>query len=42
MFERELNLMREKIRLRQYVMTIHADEEADDDSLTIYDIENAI
>jgi hypothetical protein len=42
MFESELNLMREKIRLRQYVMTIHADEEADDDNLTIYDIENAI
>lgn len=34
--------MREKIRLRQYVMTVHADEEMDDDGLTIYDVENAI
>lgn len=42
MFERELNRMREKIRLRQYAMTIHADEEMDDDGLTIYDVENAI
>lgn len=42
MYERELNRMREKIRLRQYVMTIHADEEMDDDGLTIYDVENAI
>lgn len=31
MYERELNRMREKIRLRQYVMTVHADEEMDDD-----------
>ena len=34
--------MRERIRLRQYAMTIHADEEMDDDGLTIYDVENAI
>lgn len=34
--------MREKIRLRQYVLTIHADEEMDNDALTIYDVENAI
>ena len=42
MYERELKRMREKIRLRQYVMTIHADEEMDDDGLTIFDVENAI
>ncbi len=42
MYERDLSRMREKIRLRQYVMTIHADEEMDDDGLTIYDVENAI
>ena len=42
MFEGELNLMREKIRFRQYVMTIHADEEMDDDNLTIFNVENAI
>lgn len=34
--------MREKIRQREYVMTIHADEEMDDDDLTIFDVENAI
>jgi hypothetical protein len=41
-YENELKRMREKIRLRQYRMTIHADEEMDDDNLSIYDIENAI
>lgn len=34
--------MREKVRLRQYLMTIHADEEMDNDGLSVYDIENAI
>ncbi|MBA2737064.1 MAG: DUF4258 domain-containing protein [Pyrinomonadaceae bacterium] len=34
--------MREKIRLRNYAMTIHADEEMDEDGLTIYDVENAV
>ncbi len=42
MYERELKRMREKIRLRQYQMTIHADAELDNDDLSIYDIENAI
>ena len=32
--------MREKIRTRQYVMTIHADDEMDEDGLTIYDVES--
>jgi hypothetical protein len=34
--------MREKIRTRQYVMTLHADEEMDNDNLTIYDMEHGI
>lgn len=42
MYDRELNRMREKVRLREYVMTIHADEEMDDDGLSIFDVENAI
>ncbi len=42
MYERELKRMREKIRLRKYQMTIHADEEMANDNLSIYDIENAI
>jgi hypothetical protein len=34
--------MREKIRQRQYVMTLHAEEEMNDERLTIYDVERAI
>lgn len=34
--------MREKVRKRQYVMTLHAEEEMNDDGLTIYDIERGI
>ncbi len=42
MFDRILRRMREKIRTQQYVVTLHADEEMDDDSLTIYDVEEGI
>lgn len=42
MYDRELRRMHEKVRLRQYVITVHADEEMDDDGLTIFDVENAI
>ena len=35
MFERILNQLREKIRTRQYVMTLHANEEMEEDELTI-------
>ncbi len=42
MYERVLREMRERIRTRQYVMTLHAEEEMDDDGLTIYDVERAI
>lgn len=34
--------MREKIRTRHYVMTLHAEEEMSDDNLTIFDVERAI
>ncbi|RPH56843.1 DUF4258 domain-containing protein [bacterium] len=34
--------MREAIRRRQYVMTTHAEEEMDDDGLTIFDVESVI
>ena len=34
--------MREKIRNRQYVMTIHAEEEMDDDNLSIFDVESGV
>jgi hypothetical protein len=42
MFIRILKRMREAIRLRQYVMTLHAAEEVEDDGFTIYDIERCI
>lgn len=42
MFERVLNEMRDKIRERKYVMTIHAEEEMNDDCLSVYDVERGI
>lgn len=42
MFDHILNRMQEKIRQQQYVMTLYAEEEMNDDSLTIYDIEHGI
>ena len=42
MFERILKLMRDKIRKRNYIMSIHADEEMDNDGLSIFDIECVI
>ncbi len=42
MYERILKRMREKIRTRRYVMTLHAEEEMYDDGLTIFDIERGI
>ena len=42
MFERVLKRMREKVRTRYYVMTLHAEEEMNDDDLTIFDVEHCI
>lgn len=42
MFQRVLTLFRDKIRLRQYLVSIHADEEMKDDDLSIYDVESCI
>lgn len=42
MFEKILKEMRDKIRQRKYVMSIHAEEEMNDDCLSIYDIERGI
>jgi hypothetical protein len=42
MFIRILKKMREAVRLRQYVMTLHATEEMEDDGFTIYDVERCI
>mgnify|MGYP001589636424 FL=1 len=42
MFDRILNEMRDKIRERKYVMTIHGEEEMNNDCLSIYDAERGI
>jgi hypothetical protein len=42
LFERIINRIKEKVRSRQYVMTLHAEEEMADDDLSIFDVEGAI
>jgi len=42
MFERILKRSQERIRTRQYVVTLHAEEEMNDDDLTVYDVERGI
>jgi hypothetical protein len=41
-FERILIQMHEKNRTSQYVMTLHAEEEMDEDGLTIFDVESIV
>jgi len=38
-YDRIVKRMREKIRTRQYVMTLHAEEEMADENLSIFDVE---
>ncbi len=42
MFDRVLKRIREKVRSRAYVMTLHAEEEMSDDALTVFDVESGI
>ncbi|MCA9950755.1 MAG: DUF4258 domain-containing protein [Anaerolineales bacterium] len=42
MYKHVLDKMREGIRNRQYVMTLHAEDEMADDGLSIFDVERAI
>jgi len=42
MFNHILKEMRDKIRERKYVMTIHGEEEMSNDCLSIYDVESGI
>jgi hypothetical protein len=42
MFDRILKEMQDKIRRREYIMSIHAEEEMDDDGLSIFDVEGCI
>ena len=41
-FARTLKRMRDLVRRGLYVMTTHADEEADADDFSIFDVESAI
>ena len=40
MFDHILQRMREKVRALDYVMTIHAEEEMEDDDISILDVEH--
>ncbi|MFZ2960381.1 MAG: DUF4258 domain-containing protein [Candidatus Ozemobacteraceae bacterium] len=42
MHQKVLLVFREKIRLREYVMTLHALEEMEDDGFSVFDVERAI
>jgi hypothetical protein len=42
MLERILGRIREKIRRRDYVVTLHARKEMNEDDLTVYDVEHVI
>jgi hypothetical protein len=42
MFEFVLRQFRARIRARRYVVTVHADEEMDEDGLTVFDVESAV
>ena len=42
MYDRVLRQVREKIRTRQYVMTVHAEEEMANDNLSIFDVEHVV
>jgi hypothetical protein len=41
-FDRILKEMRDKNRNREYIMTVYGEEEMDNDSLTIFDVERCI
>ena len=42
MFDRILRRIQQKVRALEYVMSIHAEEEMDDDELTIFDVEHIL
>lgn len=42
MYARILERMRSQVRTRDLVVTLHAEEEMDEDDLTIYDVEHII
>lgn len=42
MFRRVEQQMRDRVRRRQYIVTLHAEEEMDDDGLSMFDVEHAL
>ena len=42
MYDRILKRMQERIRRREYVVTLHARKEMNDDRLSIYDVERSV
>ena len=42
MYSRILKRMREAVRRRHYIVTLHAVEEMDDDDFSIFDVEHCI
>ncbi len=41
-FTRILKQIREDIRTREYIISLHADDEMDDDDFDVYDVEHAL
>ena len=42
MFDRALKQMRDMIRTRRYIITLHAEEEMTDDDVSVYDVEHVV
>ena len=42
MYSRIIKQMKEAVRLRKYIVTLHAVEEMDDDGFSIFDVEHCI
>ena len=42
MSPRILQELQGKVRAKQYIMTLHAQEEMEDDSLTVFDVEHGV
>jgi hypothetical protein len=41
-YEKVLKRFREMVRTREYVMTLHAEEEMTEDGFTVYDVERGV
>jgi hypothetical protein len=41
-FDRIIKRIQEKVQTREYIISLHADDEMDDDDLEVYDVEHAL